>query len=228
MRDKYDHLRYELKFLLSNYAADLVEKRLSAVLSHDKHADGKGGYFIRSLYFDDQHWTAYRDKLAGVEKRAKYRIRFYNHDDSFLSFEKKEKIRDMTRKTGVRIDRTLAEAMIAGGDILGREEELLREFAALYRSGLRPRVLVDYDRTVFVHPLGNTRITLDRAVRSAPYQTELFDPQLCTLPVLPEGQTVLEVKYDKIIPAFIPRLLEGIPKDRSSVSKYCRCLSIGE
>ena len=47
-------------------------------------------------------------------------------------------------------------------------------------------------------------------------------------PVLPEGQCVLEVKYDKIIPSFIPRLLEGIPKDRSSVSKYCRCLSIGE
>ncbi|MBQ2896628.1 MAG: polyphosphate polymerase domain-containing protein [Oscillospiraceae bacterium] len=228
MREKYDHLRYELKFLLSHYAAELVEKRLSAVMAHDRNADGRGGYFIRSLYFDDQQWTAYRDKLAGVEKRAKYRIRFYNHDDSFLSFEKKEKLRDMTRKTGVRIDRALAERMIANGDIAGREEDLLREFAALYRGGLRPRVLVDYDRTVFVHPLGNTRVTLDRAVRSAPYKTELFDPGLCTLPVLPEGQCVLEVKYDKIIPSFIPRLLEGIPKDRSSVSKYCRCLSIGE
>ena len=118
--------------------------------------------------------------------------------------------------------------MIANGDIGGREEDLLREFAALYRGGLRPRVLVDYDRTVFVHPIGNTRITLDRAVRTAPYNAELFAANLCTLPVLPEGQTVLEVKYDKIIPAFIPRMLEGIPKDRSSVSKYCRCLSIGE
>ena len=228
MREKYDHLRYELKFLLSNYAADLIEKRLATVMDADRHADGRGGYFIRSLYFDDQHWTAYRDKLSGVEKRAKYRIRFYNHDDSFLSFEKKEKIRDMTRKTGVRIDRALAERMITNGDIGGRGDDLLREFAALYRGGLRPRVLVDYDRTVFVHPLGNTRITLDRAVRTAPYNAELFDAGLCTLPVLPEGQCVLEVKYDKIIPAFIPRMLEGIPKDRSSVSKYCRCLSIGE
>lgn len=228
MREKYDHLRYELKFLLSNSAADLIEKRLSTVMETDKHADARGGYFIRSLYFDDQHWTAYRDKLSGVEKRAKYRIRFYNHDASFLSFEKKEKLRDMTRKTGVRIDRALAEGMIAHGDIGEREDELLLEFAALYRGGLRPRVLVDYDRTVFVHRLGNTRITLDRAVRTAPYATDLFDPALCTLPVLPEGQTVLEVKYDKLIPAFIPRMLEGIPKDRSSVSKYCRCLSIGE
>ena len=91
MREKYDHLRYELKFLLSNYAADLIEKRLATVMDADRHADGRGGYFIRSLYFDDQHWTAYRDKLSGVEKRAKYRIRFYNHDDSFLSFEKRRR-----------------------------------------------------------------------------------------------------------------------------------------
>ena len=228
MREKYDHLRYELKFLMSNYAAELVERRLAAVLETDRHADEHGGYFIRSLYFDDPHWTAYRDKLSGVEKRAKYRIRFYNYDDSFLSFEKKEKIRDMTRKTGVRIDRALAERMIAAGAIGERQDDLLREFAALWHGGLRPAVLVDYDRTVFVHPVGNTRITLDRAVRTAPYNTELFSRELCTLPVLPEGQCVLEVKYDKIIPAFLPRMLEGIPKDRSSVSKYCRCLSIGE
>ena len=43
MREKYDHLRYELKFLLSNSAADLIEKRLSTVMETDKHADARGG-----------------------------------------------------------------------------------------------------------------------------------------------------------------------------------------
>lgn len=227
-RPSCDKLRYELKFVISEYAAELLRLRLDAALAHDPHAGPYGGYFIRSLYFDDQDWRAYRDKLAGVENRVKFRLRYYNYDDSFISYERKEKLRDMTRKTAVRVDRALTQAMLTRGDILGREEPLLLDFAARWNAGLRPRVLVDYDRAVYVHPLGNTRITLDSRVRTSAYKTDFFDPNLPSLPVLDPGTAVLEVKYDRLIPAFIPRLLEGIPKERASVSKYCRCLSIGE
>ena len=53
---------------------------------------------------------------------------------------------------------------------------------------------------------------------------------LCLLmvPVLDEGETVLEVKYDKFLPAPVVAMLEGVPKRREAVSKYVKCLSILE
>ena len=57
----------------------------------DVHAiDGK--YFIRSLYFDTPEDTALREKLDGVSRREKFRIRSYNHDPGLIHLEKKSKL----------------------------------------------------------------------------------------------------------------------------------------
>ena len=221
-------LRHELKYMIAVRDAVLLQHRLALAMDTDSHADAEGRYFIRSLYFDDFDFAAYRDKLNGVENRAKYRLRYYNFDDSFISFEKKEKIRDMTKKTAVRVSREQAEAMMERGDVGDTDNSLLQEFRSLWNAGLRPRVLVDYDRYVFAHPVGNTRITLDMAVRTSPCKTELFDTQLAMLPVLPPAHAVLEVKYNDAFPRHVGLLLEGVAKDRMAVSKYCRCLSILE
>ena len=73
-------LRHELKYYLSRPGAALVKSRLRTLMRPDPHADGFSPYFIRSLYFDDMDYTAYRDKLSGVAERNKYRLRFYNRD----------------------------------------------------------------------------------------------------------------------------------------------------
>ena len=82
--------RHELKYLIS-YAdkAELVV-RLAPVLHLDPHAQ-QGGYFIRSLYFDDYWNTAYEEKDAGVLLRKKYRIRIYNCSDRSIKLERKKK-----------------------------------------------------------------------------------------------------------------------------------------
>jgi hypothetical protein len=56
----------------------------------DDHAQG-GFYKIRSVYFDDYWNTAYLDKIRGVQNRRKYRIRFYNDDDSRINLNAKLK-----------------------------------------------------------------------------------------------------------------------------------------
>lgn len=48
------------------------------------------------------------------------------------------------------------------------------------------------------------------------------------MPVLDEGEAVLEVKYDAFLPAPVRALLEGVPKQRCAVSKYTKCLDILE
>lgn len=57
--------RHELKYLISYADKAELAVRMAPVLHLDPHAK-QGGYFIRSLYFDDYWNTAYAEKDAGV------------------------------------------------------------------------------------------------------------------------------------------------------------------
>ena len=75
---------------------------------------------------------------------------------------------------------------------------------------------------------GLVRVTIDTELRTAPFKTNLFDDRALTVPVLDEGEAVLEVKYDAFLPAPVRALLEGVTKQRCAVSKYTKCLDILE
>ena len=91
--------RHEYKFLISRADAELLKLRLPRIMERDPHAGDTGRYTIRSLYFDDVNAAAYYEKADGIDKRTKYRIRFYNYDSSVIKLEKKEKLGNLTRKT---------------------------------------------------------------------------------------------------------------------------------
>lgn len=221
--------RHEIKYTISAYETQLLRHRLPALLRRDKHAGSRGSYLIRSVYFDDVDYTAYNEKIAGVKERTKYRLRYYNLDDRVIFFERKSKDGDMTGKDSVKVTREQAQALLDGTFTAGdTEAPLLKEFSRLRRTGFRPVVIVDYDRYAFTYPLEHVRVTLDTAVRTCPYQTDFFDKRLVTVPVMDNGETVLEVKYDTFLPAPVSAVLEGVPKRREAVSKYVKCLSILE
>ena len=83
--------RNELKFYFNSAYSTMLFSRLSAALTMDRHTLQNGDYRIRSLYFDAPNLASFYDKINGLEKRAKYRIRFYNSDLSYIRLEKKEK-----------------------------------------------------------------------------------------------------------------------------------------
>ena len=116
MKDGY---RHEYKYLISTASAELLKRRLPAIMGRDPHAGPTGQYTIRSLYFDDSDHSAYEEKMSGVSDRAKYRIRYYNYDTRVIRLEKKEKHGGLTRKTGKSI--TLADALHlqSGSDLAG-------------------------------------------------------------------------------------------------------------
>ena len=93
---------------------------------------------------------------------------------------------------------------------------------------LKPRVLVDYRRTAFVHSVSNVRITLDEKVSTGLYRTDLFDREAARLPVLDPGRAVLEVKFDHFLPPHLDDALRDIPMIRLAVSKYVKCLGVLE
>ncbi len=220
-------LRHELKYEISPAVAQELNYRLKGLMLPDPHA-GPSGYLIRSLYFDDCDYAAYRDKTDGIRDRSKLRLRFYNGDDSYIVFENKEKLGNLTRKTAQRVDRETALRLTAGEDLEGESGPVIDLYRALRASRLlQPRVLVDYHRIPFVFSVSNVRITLDLDVRTAPFQTDLFSQQ-ATLPVLDDGKGILEVKYDDFLPPYLAEALNAVPAARMSVSKYVKCLGVLE
>ena len=220
--------RHEYKYLISKADAELLKRRLPYIMEPDPHAGKTGQYTIRSLYFDDFAGNAYYDKVDGVNYRAKYRIRFYNYDPSVLKLEKKEKNGNLTRKTAQTITkndaRALEYAMTSGCPDTkeGLVEELRLQFVS---QGLRPRVLVDYDRTPFICRDGNTRITLDENVRTRPYIAHLFASPRAMVPAMDADQVILEVKFDNFIPGYLLTALADIPKVNMAISKFAMCMS---
>jgi len=215
-------LRNELKYYISRPAAAIIKSRLSKIMHPDSHADGFEPYFIRSVYFDDMDYTAFRDKLSGVEKRDKFRDRLYNMDSTFMVFEQKKKIADKIQKTSQRIDMGQMRMMMKGLCI-GESKGLLGYYDVLCRTRLlRPLVIVDYNRTVFSYPISNVRITLDQDIRAKRFTGDAFN-LAGEIPVIDANSVVLEVKFDTVLPPQIKCLFEDVAKNRSAVSKYCLC-----
>ena len=84
-------IRNEWKYQISPASAVLLAKRLAVFLRRDIHS-GSDGYLIRSLYFDDIAESAFYDKLAGVNEREKYRLRYYNENTDHIFLERKRKL----------------------------------------------------------------------------------------------------------------------------------------
>ena len=220
--------RHEYKYLISAADAKLLKLRLKHIMQPDPHTGPSGRYTIRSLYFDDLAHSAYYEKADGICLRSKYRIRIYNYTLKSIKLEKKEKLGNLTRKTAQTIQRSDAKALqrrevpetLGNGDLL---DELWRKIRS---EGLRPMVLVDYDRTPFVCADGNTRITLDENLRTRPYCANLVASPAAMIPVLEKGQVILEVKFDDFLPSYLADALRDIPKANLAISKFALCMNL--
>lgn len=220
-----DHFRQEHKFQISYQNLQLLRYQLAACMHTDPHAGPDGGYTIRSLYFDDRKHSAFWEKINGEYQRSKFRMRCYNFDFDYIVLEKKERIDNLCRKTSCRIDLQTAQRLQQGLPS-GGGEPLLDEFDALRTQGLKPTILVDYHRYAFSHPVSDVRVTLDSRLRTPLHSLDFFDSNLPAFPVFDADEALIELKYDDYAPAYITRLLSGIPNVKIAVSKYTRCMEL--
>lgn len=213
-------MRHEWKHQISPGDAYALRKRLSAVMRYDPHQDGP--YHIRSLYFDNADNKALREKMDGLHTREKWRIRYYNGDDSFIHLEKKAKHNHLTAKSAALVTRAQCEALLVGDTDWMRtaDDPLLVELEAkMQYQQLRPRTLVDYTREAFVYGPGNVRVTLDSDIRTGVAATALFG-DVPMLPVDASQPIILEVKYDAFLPDVIRDLVQTPGRRTAPYSKY--------
>ncbi len=112
-RPAAERYRYVLIYLISYGYKAALETRMRRVLQVAPHA-GSGGYFMRSLYFDDYWHSAYEEKEAGVLLRKKYRIRIYDNSDRIIKLERKKKFGSWIYKEDAALTRAEFEKILAG------------------------------------------------------------------------------------------------------------------
>ena len=220
--------RHELKYIISPNMALLLQSQLKAIMDVDANSVYQDHtYKIRSLYFDNDSSDAYYEKLNGVLYREKYRIRYYNDDDSFIRLERKLKHNNMTSKDQINITREICDKIINGEVEELEGTGLLEEFLSdMKRKHLKSSVIVDYTRLAYTYPVSEVRITFDSKIKSGIYDYELFDYELPTVPVIEDKEVVLEVKFNEVLPETISMILSTIPMYRQAVSKFALCRSV--
>ena len=220
LRDDY---RHEVKHEISYSEMLDIRRRLSAIARRDTHARD-GCYHIRSLYFDTPEDTALREKILGVAKREKYRIRCYDGDESFIRLEKKTKIGGLGTKDMAELSPEQVTGIIAGDNdwLIDENDELLRQFyVAIRNERLQAKTIVDYTREPFIYDPGNVRVTLDYDIRTGLKLQDLLDFEAPTVPVK-DSPIILEVKWDNFLPEVIKQAVQ-LPVREQAYSKYAAC-----
>lgn len=219
--------RHELKHEITLSDMITLRHRLKAAAYPDPHSvDGK--YHIRSLYFDNLSDKALREKLDGIDKREKFRIRMYNGDSSVIKLEKKTKLNGLGNKQSAPLDERQTRDIINGKTewMSTSEHALIRElYLKMTAEGMAPKTIVDYTREPFVYPAGNVRVTIDYDIRSGLLSTDFFNGNCATLQA--SSAVILEVKWDAFLPDIIRDavMLEG--RREGAFSKYAVCRRFG-
>lgn len=224
MNGEYVTFRKEIKYILPLHKALAVEQMLDSLLQKDSYSKG-GSYAVRSLYFDSVNNMDFAEKTAGTQIRKKIRLRIYNGESSVCKLELKQKNDDCQCKESVLITQTDAEAIRYGSfgvlkSYFGSFRAAERIYSIMEMGRYRPVVLVEYDRTAYQYPMYDTRITLDRKIRSTESNLDLFSQNPNYLPIEYEN-VIFEIKYSGRLMGFISDALAQFGLTQNTYSKYC-------
>lgn len=222
--------RHEWKHLLTPAEALEIRSRLRFLMQPDPHADETGAYFIRSLYFDTPEDKALLEKIDGVNRREKFRLRCYNGSRDMIRLEKKSKLDLLCSKETAVLSLPEAKALINGdiGWMASAEGRpvVTELYLKMKCEGLRPKTLVDYTREPFIYRPGNVRVTLDSNIRTGLRCTDFLNADCVTVPA-GDAPIILEVKWDAYLPDLIRDAVQLRAKQAAAFSKYAACRIYG-
>jgi hypothetical protein len=229
--------RLEYKYLVPNGLVDEIRADLQPYMEVDEFAGKHGEYTVRSVYYDTPGFDCYHEKLAGLKARTKFRIRGYDRpDDGSIVFL------EIKRKNGGLIAKNRAPLLYRDLDsfFASRDFAYIRSFTGtereqrdasrflyhFYGRGLRPAVLVVYDREAFHGRFDRSlRLTLDKNLRGAifPSLRMLYD-EGCLNHAMAR-HFVLEVKFFRgTLPAWVRAMIGRYDLPRMALSKFTICL----
>ena len=224
--------RFEFKYILSAKKRNQVEQDLNHFLDYDPFVRDRENhrYFVRSLYYDDDHYSAFHDKIDGLHTRSKFRVRTYSRDldtDSPFFLEIKGRHNNLVYKHRTPIAENTPNWRSMKGEMLSRQllklaepSEVRTEFEfQLHKRRIKPVALIDYERCPYISKYDpDFRITFDEALR-ATYTDGLFPGVKATSKRVLSGYTIVEVKFKYHLPSWFHQVIQAHELRRVSVSK---------
>ena len=90
-------------------------------------------------------------------------------------------------------------------------------------KNLLPKVIVSYERIPYIYQVGNVRVTFDRHITASNEVSRFLMGDYNRRPILPQGESVMEVKWDEIMPQFIKEYMQLDSLQWCTFSKYYLC-----
>ena len=223
--------RQEYKYFISQNEIHILRRSLKKFMKIDENSNKiNSSYTVTSLYFDTPYESNFNEKVDGIISREKFRIRKYSTSD-IIKFESKKKNENVILKQSEKIDVNYSEKIINGNyDFFDKKisKFLKHSFVKLRSNCYKAKNIVEYDREAYTLPYGNTRITIDKNLRT--YQirnsinTVFFSNE--HIPVLVErgdrrfniiktGGNLSKLDWFKPIPVF-----EKIKSELTSFAQY--------
>ena len=109
--------RFEIKYILSAKTSAIIQKIIKEFMILDGYAKffSDNQYFVRSLYFDNDYYDNFKEKVDGLKIRHKFRIRTYSekkNESSIIYLEKKGRFNERTYKIRTKIELDQLDKMI--------------------------------------------------------------------------------------------------------------------
>jgi hypothetical protein len=221
--------RYEVKYVVPQRKADAFIQELEPYLVTDPHGRDEWGYMVQSVYWDSDDLALFWEKVEGLERRRKLRLRRYGADSEHVFVEIKQRL-DRTvqkRRTQWSLDQArrafdLGQPLSSDdgpdpGDDVGREA-----LEMFHRYRLRPRMSVSYIRKAyFCRYEPGLRITFDRMIRFDPFRLDVSEPSDGGRYMLDPRLTVMEVKFNHRVPVWLCKAAQRRGFEMVRLSKYC-------
>jgi len=227
--------RYEFKYFIPFQMLSDLRKDILPYLNYDKFSliMPEKEYTVRSIYLDSPRLLTYQEKMDGLRTRHKYRIRGYNTktNDSLVFMEIKRKDFDFVSKDRAPLLYCDLEKFLRTNDynlllqnigIPKENETSACNFLYYYFiHNLAPSTIITYEREAFECKFNcGLRVTFDKNVRVQPTDSysNLFSEDKMTR--LFKDHFILEIKYGKILPSWLPAVLRKYDLFREAISKY--------
>jgi hypothetical protein len=232
MKENQILYRYEFKYILNKKTSDQIEKEARNFMIYDGHVKKElnNKYFVRSLYFENNFSSNFYEKVDGMKIRRKYRLRTYSNffDPKVpIFFEVKGRISERTYKKRINIKNKYLNLFLSQSqnfnllNLYPNNEMIINFIFDSFRKNLKPLILVDYKRRPYVNKFGlYFRLTFDTNLLSSKTNNLFSNDKYSSWLECKAGYTILEVKFDRSIPAWFHRIIQCYNLKRRSISKF--------
>ena len=227
-KDNQIFSRFEFKYIINKNLSKIIQQEVKNFTIKDYYTKKKDKYLVRSLYFDNDIFSNFNEKIDGVKKRHKFRIRTYSIQKNvlipmYLEMKGRDNLRTFKNRTKIDIDDL--NSFCSSKNLFNlknkyTDNELIEKFIfESYRKKIQPKVIIDYERLALLSKNGlYFRLTFDSDIKACSSQN-IFEENQNWKVCIP-GNEILEVKFDLTIPPWFHRIIQSYELKRISVSKF--------